>query len=773
MNSHFSTYIALGQTLASDKGLNWNILLDEDGSAKDCTGWNLTSCVGDVYPPTHYLRDLGSEPKAIKAINEERSPQRLPLLERKPLSTPWQNFIKAAVAEQLLFKRNTPGYVAQSILRPLRLIATCVEKEPWQLNLDDLRFSIDVAKKVQASGKLADLVIGIVKILLDPHHICDAGQLYHLLGIKRIPVRSAKAKHTMSKDELLANLDKRKLAERLPERRAFWELVRISMTEKPRTFTDELRFAAIRTVIITGLRVGEVALLPVDWKRERTYLDAKGRPAGEAGGISTSMMLRHFAEKQQEQESDSVVLRESTQPVPEMFRELLADSLERVARLTQPLRNTLKLQCKTGRILPQYNASEYIPIAELYPLLTGNPFWLEIDRQPFIDRYRHDLDVSVLEELHRFQVESYQSKGGKLDMALYMFGNRLQKQIDSGKYGLRFRSAAGAPIAAGSRMNWRETHVCVGELEDFIKTATPSKTSDLAPLPLATGAVEPWEFLFLHPKRSLAEERNDGLCDVTRCVSVNRPDPTFISLSLGGPKDLPSIFERYGQTDEDRALAIEAHSLRHLQNTELFRLGVADTIISKRFNRKSVAQSYEYDHRSLAEDLDQIELDDELEIMLGEKATTVAKMIAAGKANGPVVASFRKIQRNQGDTAAYEFLRAEADGFHATPYGHCLNSFTVDPCPKHLECFSGCRHLSATDLPENRHNLIRLEGKFKGAIETIKARTSNSIGWRNQLEHAEQRLNGVRALLNTPAGQPAFPNGTDLSHIAAPGILDE
>lgn len=773
MNSHFSAYIALGKKLAENKGLEWEILLAEDGSAKDSIGWNLTSCVGDVPPPTHYLRDLGTEPKVLKELNEERIQSNSPLLERKPLSTPWQDFIKAAVAEQLLFKRHTTGYVVQSILRPLRVIATCAEKEPWELNLDDLRFAINVAQKVQASGKLADLVIGIVKLLLDPYHICDKGQLYPLLGVKRIPIRSVKAKHTMSKDELRANLDQRKRAERLPERRAFWELVRISMTEKPRTFMDELRFAAIRTIIITGLRVGEAALLPFDWKRERAYLDARGRPAGEAGGISSSLMLRHFAEKQQEEESDSVVLRENTQPVPEMFREILTESLDRVARLTQPLRNTLKLQCETGRILPRYNARDVIPLVELYPLITGNPFWLEMDRQPFIYRYREDFDFGVLEELCRFQFERYKSQGGKLDMAFYMFGNRLQKQIGSGEYAIHFRSANGAAIATGSRINWRETYLCVGELEDFIRKATPSKMPDFAPLQLPTGVVQPWEFLFLHPKRSLAEERNDGLCDITRYISVNRPDPTFVALSLGGARDLSSIFERYGQTDEDRASKIEAHSLRHLQNTELFRLGVADTIISKRFNRRSVTQSYVYDHRSLAEELDQIEMDDDLEIMLGEKATTVTKMITAGKANGPIIDSFRRIQRSEGDTAAYQFLRAEADGFHATPYGHCLNSFTVDPCPKHLECFSGCRHLSATDLPENRQNLIRLEEKLKGAIETIRARPSNSVGWRNQLKHAEQRLNGVQALLATPIGQPAFPNGVDLSRPASTGILDD
>lgn len=773
MSQTFTAFVELGQNLVQAKGLDWEIPLDDAGSAKDGIGWNLTAAVGDVPPPNHYLRDLGSEQKALAIVNKQRAANNLPPVMRTSLSSAWQDFIKAAVADQLFFKRNTTGYVIQSILRPLRVVASCTEKEPWMLQLDDLRFAINVAKDMQASGKLADLVVGLVKVVFDQHHICDVGQIYPMLGLTRIPVRSVKSKHTMSKEELRTNLEQRKRAERLPERRAFWELVRISMTEKPNTFMDELRFAAIRTIIITGLRVGEAALLPFDWKRERAYLDARGRPAGEAGGISSSLMLRHFAEKQQEEQSDSVVLRENTQPVPEMFREILTDSLDRVARLTQPLRKTLKLQCETGRILPWYDASDVIPLGELYSQVTGNPFWLDMDRQPFIDRYREDFAFGVLEELRRLQFESYKNHGGKLDQALYMFGNRLQKQIDSGEYALRFRSANGAAIAAGRRMNWRETYLRVGELEDFIRKATPSKTPDLAPLPLATGAVQPWEFLFLHPKRSLAEERNDGLCDVTRYISVNRPDPTFVALSLGGAKHLSSIFERYGQTDEDRALTIEAHSLRHLQNTELFRLGVADTIISKRFNRRSVAQSYEYDHRSLAEELDQIEMDDDLEIMLGEKATTVAKMITAGKANGPIVDSFRRIQRSEGDTAAYEFLRTEADGFHATPYGHCLNSFTVDPCPKHLECFSGCRHLSATDLPENRRNLIRLEGKLKGAIEIIRARPSNSVGWHNQLQHAEQRLDGVQTLLATPVGQPAFPNGVDLSKPASPGILDD
>ncbi|MGV7241583.1 hypothetical protein [Caballeronia sp. M23-90] len=81
-------------------------------------------------PPTHYLRDLGADTKALAIVNAERAEgNRTPLI-RKALSLAWQDLIKAAVAEQLLFKRNKAGYVLQCIARPLRVIATCVDKEP-------------------------------------------------------------------------------------------------------------------------------------------------------------------------------------------------------------------------------------------------------------------------------------------------------------------------------------------------------------------------------------------------------------------------------------------------------------------------------------------------------------------------------------------------------------------------------------------------------------------------------------------------------------------
>ncbi|MEX3977210.1 hypothetical protein [Paraburkholderia caribensis] len=774
MNPHYSAFIELGKTLAREKGLRWEMPLDETGAARDGVGWNLTVVAGDVPPPNDYLRDLGADTKALAIINAERSECGLVPLPRQPLSHAWQDMIKAAAAEQLLFRRNTTGHVCKHIIRPLRIVATCVDREPWELTVDDLHVAVRIGTAVQASGKLGDAVSGIVKVVFDAQHICDAGPLYPALAVPRMKGKSAiRAKHTWSPDKLRDDLEARKRNERLPERRAFWELTRIVMTEKPRTFMDELRFAALHTMIITGMRSGEAALLPVDWKRERTYLDRSGRPAGEAGGISTSLMIRHFAEKQQEDEADSRVLYEATQPVPEMFRTQLTETLDHVARITEPLRATLKLQCETGRLLPWYPVDSVVPFMEIYTRLMGNPFWLDIEREPFIERYRNGFEPAVLAELQDYQHARRHSGDMTLDMAVYQFGHRLKSAMRAGKTRLRFRHGDGSPVSLAARTGWHATYLHVGEFEEHIRLTTPTKVSDTTPLPLAVGSVHPYELLFVQPKRSLAEERNDLLCDINRYMCVRRPGPDLIQLALGEHSTCETVFEKYGQTDEDRALRMESHMLRHLQNTELFRLGVADTIISKRFNRRSVAQSYEYDHRSLAEELDHIEIPQDIEVMLGEKASTVARLIKGGKANGPIVDTFRRIQVTEGDMAAYEYLRAEADGFHATPYGHCLNSFTVDPCPKHLECFADCRHLSATDLPEHRQNLVRLEGKFKLALEAIRARPSTSIGWQNQLEHAEMRLAGVQKLLATSPGEHPFPDGVDLSASPQRGVLDD
>lgn len=776
MNPHFSAFIELGKELAATHGVAWEIPLDQSGTAIKGRHWDLTALAGGV-APKHRLRHFSSESSALDALNAARCSNGLPVLSGRTLSPAWQDLIKAAVIEQLFVRRNSLGHIANNVARPLRVIATCsVDTEPWGVTVDEIALAIRTGNSIQASGKLGDLIAGLTKVLFDTNHLADVGPIYPALTAARLQPRATRrSKFLNSHDEIRHNLEERKRAERLPERRAFWELVRIVMTEQPLTFMDELRFAAVRIMILTGFRIGEATLLPAEWRTHRHYYDSKRRPAGDLGGYSQSLMIRHFAEKQQTKNTDSTVLIDKTHYVPKMFEEIVSETLIRAAAITSPLRRTLKKQTETGRVLPDFALSELVPVTQIYTLLTGNAFWLDMSdeqKRYWIQKCRKNYSVERFDELQKMQEQRIVHCPGEMSAAARMYFRRMAEFDGMDGGALALRNANGTAISLRGKHDMSEVFVEIGDLESYLRAAAASKLPDTDFFSLADRRFASWEFLFLHPKRSLAEERNDGICDVTRYVSVGRPDTSLVNLSLGEQKSCDTLFKRYGQSDEDKALVLTSHSLRHLQNTELFRLGVADTIISKRFNRRSVAQSYEYDHRSLAEELDQLELPVDVEAVLGEKASTVAKMIQSGKASGPIVDAFKRIQSSEGDTAAFEFLKIEADGFHATPYGHCLNSFTVDPCPKHLECFSGCRHLSATNLPENRRHLQTLEIKLVAAVETAEARPSKSIGRTNQIQHAKVRLDGVRTLLATQAGEKPFPDGPDLSLPRRTGVMD-
>jgi hypothetical protein len=802
MNSHLEAFIREARNIAESRGIPWDLELDAKGIVIRDQAWNLTQIVGASPPPTTWLNDLGTDRRTVEVLNcsPPSGPQRK--YSKTPLSSHWQELIKACVIDQSLVRRNTCDHVESKVARPLRVLATCCAKaEPWAITVDDVAFAIATARKVQKSGKLADVVYGVVRSVLDPNHLTDYGPLSPALERdKKFSGRTSK--FTKSTDELRSDLEERKRAEKLPEKRAFWELARIVFTETPRTFVDLLRFAQAKTLIFTGLRAGECNLLPADWKRHREYFDLGGRSAHQTGGVGRSLMLRHFAEKQRGINEDSIALFETVQHVPHLFEEVLTMTLDQVVAKTDPLRRTLQRQIETGRILPQFEKTDLIRAPELYTHLTGNPFVArcpEYLRQKFVTTYQRDYNPDVFNEIHTQQLDAI-GAGRELCKTAYRFLGRFIR--------VSFRKANG-DIWKGRKI-WAEIYIRVDEAEEFLKNELPMKRSDLTPIKLSDGELSVWELLFLMPKFAQSGTEDAGLCDITRYCAVGRMDRSMITLALSTGKQ--TLFSVYGENDEDRALTLRPHSLRHLQNTELFRLGIADTIITKRFNRRKVAQSYDYDHRSLAEELDRNELKPEVEASLGEKSATIARMIKSGKARGPIVEAFNRIQLTDGEDAAFDYLNAEADGFHSTPYGHCINSFMVDPCPKHLECFTGCKHLSATDLSENRLNLVQLEARLETAVHAVETRKLSrmgpgsspqleaesdygasssgdlqvaaksiekrisSIGLDNQLAHAKTRLEGVRMLLATPPGQLVFPDGPDLSKDPAKPkgrVLDE
>jgi len=106
----------------------------------------------------------------------------------------WQDLIKAVAIDQLLVRRNTCAHVVCNVARPLRVLATCAgNKKPWEIMVDDVDFAVETARKVQASGKLADLIFGVIRSILDPNHLTDNGPLFPgLERDKKVHARAAK-----------------------------------------------------------------------------------------------------------------------------------------------------------------------------------------------------------------------------------------------------------------------------------------------------------------------------------------------------------------------------------------------------------------------------------------------------------------------------------------------------------------------------------------------------------------------------------------------------
>lgn len=746
--SNFDRFILQAQSVAQEAGLNWQIELDAEGVAVRGAAWDLRAMAKDGKPSPAVLRTFSKVEEAYVRLSSQTLSDEPFVLE--PVSTNWQDLIKALAVEHILVRRKSIGHVA-SANSALRYLATTSQKEPWELNAEDIMLACRMSDEDQPSGGRSIVIRGIVSSLIDPLHLFDACPLSALVARPTSALKH-RASFTKKDNTRSKTLGERKAEEKLPERKAFWEIIRIVFTERPQTLNDALRFAMIKVLLMTGLRINEVASLPLDWKRTRGYVKQDGRPAGDAGGISEALLIRHFAEKQ-----DSVRLYESTQFVPLLFRDELEATLDEVIRLTEPLRQTLRSQFESGRIFPMYGPDELVDSVEMYTRLSGNPVWadtpLPLGVRECITSYAETLDASLL-----LKLKELQSEATALTPTISRYFSPERRRAGLTPLQPNVRSVSGRGIQG--------TLLRVREVEAYVRANLPTKLSDLKSLILDNGStLAPWQMLFLMPKRAVGAGRGQTVLDPNLTFSIGIADSALLQVALGcdALKDR-SLFAIYGKTEEDRSLSIKSHSFRHLQNTELFRLGVADTIITKRFNRRSVAQSYEYDHRSLAEELDQVSLPEEWELMIGEsKAATVAKMIQIGRANGPIVREFKRIQADEGDMAALQFLSAEADGFHATPYGTCLNSFTVDPCPKHLECFTGCRHLSATNLPEHQKNILTLHGRLKTALEHAMARPEGSVGRANQIAHASVRIAGVEKLMAALPGQAPFPDGQDLS----------
>jgi integrase len=303
------------------------------------------------------------------------------------------------------------------------------------------------------------------------------------------------------------------------------------------------------------------------------------------------------------------------------------------------------------------------------------------------------------------------------------------------------------------------------EKQSFRRDAFPG--SDIRTFRTSSGKhVGTWQRLFLTFPAAVPFPLDVPVDD---SAAINTPIRRRIYIALGGSNDSRalSLFRKYGASPAREALFINPHSLRHLMNTELFRQNVSDTVITHHFGRSTVAQSYEYDHRSLAEKLKFVQLPPVSSSMVppGSPQELVAKMVVSGiAAESHVGRSFRRIQAEHGDEAAFTWLTSNSDGFHVTPYGFCTNSFSVNPCARHLKCFDDCRHFTASGLPEHRVTLERLREKLITMKLAAEAKPATAVARKNQIAHAGRLIRGVSVVLAAQPGSIVFPDGVDYAN---------
>lgn len=758
-NSNFDYFVQNAKRIALTRGLKWN-MRDVDGEVVPNDTWNLAVAVGSPRALKCKLNHVGADEIAHARNNELLAANGLRPRKSRRLHNDWVDLLKAIAIDWVFVQKNQPNSVHDCRLRPLRIIAACAPRvAPWQLTADHITHAITIADKINSTAVVA--IETVVAQVFDRNHLSNNGPLLALAmnGRPRSQYTQNRATSATGTGDIRNFIGERKSAHKLPEERAFWELVRIVFTEHPETFTDYLRFDHCKVMIVTGFRVSESCIIPADWRRDRQYLTDQQRPFGEVGGISRAFGIRHFAQKQRGKNDNSLILSEAFQWVPTIFEAIVEEALDGVLNRTEPLRKRLRAQTETGRLFPEYAASDLVPVRNFYPRLSGDLRLIDDKlNADLVARYKDTFDPSILEQLSQTQSREANRLRKYVVNYFYQFGTRA-----AGECGVMFPARRADGSAWHGPVSWMEAFVRVGELEDAVKVAMPRKLPDTVPYQLSGGkALYPHELLFLAPKSSHVDQRNGNLLDVNNYFAIGTVDDSDIRSSLG--RNEMNLFRRYGQTEEDRNITLtNTHSFRHLQNTELFRLGLADTIISKRFDRRSVKQSYVYDHRSLSEDLDAIDLPSKAMDILPPKAQQTFKMITAGKVSGPVVDEFKRIQKDEGDTAAFEYLAVEADGFHSTPYGYCVNSFTVDPCPKFLECFNGCHHLTKSDNPEHDKNLVAMLRALQIAERRIEDTPRGSIGRENQLAQVRLKLRNIRNALEREPGSKLFPEGQDLS----------
>ncbi|MDI7863165.1 hypothetical protein MRS76_14490, partial [Rhizobiaceae bacterium n13] len=631
----FRTLLEAAMQVATRQGLDWHTPIDQSGAILKGHRWNVAELAGRRgRSGNFYFSDTAPDESAVNALNEVRLSLALPRLIRRPPTDAWIDLMKITIIDNVFTRNNRPQTIQRRVLCLRILAAEAEDTPPWAIEPVMIRRAYNAALAIGSSGKTATDLASTVRTVIDDCGFAAVSPLARYCSASdqdaakvELEGRLARNRHR-SHAAIFERLEDRPSPEKLPDEKSYNKLKQIIFGAVPKTFSDRIRFPVLKIHLVTGLRIEEVLSAPLWALMWREYFDFDGTPAGEKGGVARDLWFRHFASKKPTEENKGELLFETSQVIPLRFQEMVADTIQEVVNLTAPARKRLKLQYDTGRLFPEFLQDELVPASEMYVRLSGNALFSRAAvPDDLINAYRKSGDIEILRAIRSSQSDASIAPS--------------QISYWSKHNALIARDVGGSEVRG--KRNWEKCYFRIGEIEEYFGEKLRFKGPEIGTYRLHGGAgYGTHDMMFLIPTRNVIEGRNGGLLDAELYYAFKRIDYRDIDIALDG-RQPDSIFRRYLGA-EGRNLRIKTHQNRHLQTTELYRHGVSDAIVTKRFNRTSLTQSRVYDNRSLSERFEALDLGDVALDVHREPQKRALEAIQSGKLAGPKVQTFLKCQ---------------------------------------------------------------------------------------------------------------------------------
>ncbi|MBL6078187.1 hypothetical protein JMJ56_09235 [Belnapia sp. T18] len=170
---------------------------------------------------------------------------------------------------------------------------------------------------------------------------------------------------------------------------------------------------------------------------------------------------------------------------------------------------------------------------------------------------------------------------------------------------------------------------------------------------------------------------------------------------LRGKIDYPSVFERYGLTEEDGSpIQITTHAFRHWLNTIAHMRGVGELDIAK-WSGRHPDQNHFYDHETASEILEAID--------------RVVEDDEGG--HGPVFEAARAaVSDRKQPIPLNEIKRTLLGSSHITEVGICVHDYSLLPCQNHGNCLGCAENVFVKGDPKHR---AKIERQLTIALEQL------------------------------------------------------